>query len=162
MYSSSITGEVSTVAGSPHQGYADGNGKDAKFNEPYGIYYDEHSQSLLVCDYSNNKLRRVKLNGTHLSSLSPKSLSCSSSLLSSPLPSPPLDPLTRSPSAPPFNSIFSLSLLRRCDHYVRSSKTSRSGCDIEWDHPGGILRAQTLQSGAKRYLPSPNPRMRSR
>ena len=56
-------GEVSTLAGS-QQGFADGNGRAMKFSYPKGISFDENSQSLLVCDASNNKLRRVQLNGT--------------------------------------------------------------------------------------------------
>jgi len=55
-------GEVSTIAGSG-QGFTDGTGKAAKFNNPFGICFDEDSLSLVVCDYSNRKLRRVKLNG---------------------------------------------------------------------------------------------------
>ena len=60
------TGGVSTLAGS-QRGFADGNGKAAKFNLPTGICFDENSQSLLVCDYGNNMLRWVQLNGTSLS-----------------------------------------------------------------------------------------------
>ena len=56
-------GEVSTLAGS-QQGFADGTGKATKFNGPEGICFEETSQSLLVCDCNNNKLRRVQLNGT--------------------------------------------------------------------------------------------------
>jgi len=55
-------GEVSTIAGS-ERGFADGMGKATKFSYPCGICFDENSQSLLVCDYRNSKLRRVKLNG---------------------------------------------------------------------------------------------------
>jgi hypothetical protein len=44
-------------------GFADANGKAAKFNNPRGIYFDEGTQSLLVCDRLNEKLRRVQLNG---------------------------------------------------------------------------------------------------
>jgi DNA-binding beta-propeller fold protein YncE len=55
-------GEVTTLAGST-KGFGDGNGKSAKFNQPQGIWFDENSQSLLVCDLTNSKLRRVQLNG---------------------------------------------------------------------------------------------------
>jgi len=55
-------GEVSTLAGST-AGYNDGNEKSAEFNHPRGIFYDPSSESLLVCDYGNHKLRRVLLNG---------------------------------------------------------------------------------------------------
>jgi len=56
-------GEVSTLAGSPIAGYRDGHGTAAQFQHPWGICYDESNQSILVCDYSNSKLRRVSLNG---------------------------------------------------------------------------------------------------
>ena len=56
-------GEVSTLAGS-QQGFADGNGRAAKFSTPNGICFEDNSRSLLVCDWGNNKLRRVQLNGT--------------------------------------------------------------------------------------------------
>ena len=52
------TGEVSTLSV-----FADGNGKTATFSNPQGICFDEKSQSVLVCDYINDKLHRVQLNG---------------------------------------------------------------------------------------------------
>jgi len=55
-------GEVTTLAGSK-QGFTDGYEKMAKFNGPSGLCYDHGSQSLLVCDHLNNKIRRVKMNG---------------------------------------------------------------------------------------------------
>jgi hypothetical protein len=63
------TGEVSTLAGS-QQGLFDGNGKSAKFHRPVGIFFDVKNQLLLVCDFNNNKLRKVHLNGnSHLPSI---------------------------------------------------------------------------------------------
>jgi len=56
-------GEVTTLAGSVARGYIDGIGKTAQFYSPYGLYFDDVQQSLLVCDSGNNKLRRVSLNG---------------------------------------------------------------------------------------------------
>ena len=56
-------GEVITLAGSSQGGFEDGNGKAAKFNTPRGMWFDDKSQSLLVCDTNNSKLRRVQLNG---------------------------------------------------------------------------------------------------
>ena len=50
------------MAGSS-EGFADGTGKNAKFSIPHGMCFDERSQSLLVCDYKNSKLRRIQLNG---------------------------------------------------------------------------------------------------
>jgi len=55
-------GQVSTLAGS-RGGFSNGNGKIAKFYYPYSIFYDQPSQSLLVCDAGNNKVRKVLLNG---------------------------------------------------------------------------------------------------
>jgi hypothetical protein len=62
--SSALLGEVSTLAGS-EKGFADGNGHASQFHGPWGICFDEHSQSLLVCDSGNHKIRRVKLNGVN-------------------------------------------------------------------------------------------------
>ena len=56
------SGEVSTLAGS-EGGFADGRGHAAKFDSPQGICYDEADQSLVVCDWLNSRLRRVRLNG---------------------------------------------------------------------------------------------------
>ena len=58
-----IKGEVSTLAGSADIGDANGNGNRARFNEPKGLWFDEKHQSLLVCDYFNDKLKRVSLKG---------------------------------------------------------------------------------------------------
>jgi len=55
-------GEVSTLAGS-EGGFADGTGTSAKFSYIWGICFEENSQSLLVCDNKNDKLRRVRMNG---------------------------------------------------------------------------------------------------
>ena len=55
-------GNVSTLAGST-KGDEDGSSKEAKFNHPLGIWFDERDQSLLVCDNDNNKIRRVTLEG---------------------------------------------------------------------------------------------------
>jgi len=60
-------GGVTTFAGSV-QGLADGTGKKAKFNCPWGMCFDESTQSLLVCDSGNSKLRRIQLNGIYLQS----------------------------------------------------------------------------------------------
>ena len=56
---------MTTLAGS-RSGYADARGSAAKFNYPRGICYDGTSQSLIVCDNGNNKLRRVQMNGMQL------------------------------------------------------------------------------------------------
>ena len=61
-----FSGEVSTLAGGKETGYVDGKGEDARFKVISGLCYDEVDECLLVCDYGNNKLRRVALNGTPL------------------------------------------------------------------------------------------------
>jgi DNA-binding beta-propeller fold protein YncE len=58
----SPNGDVSTLAGST-PGYLDGNGKHAKFNNPFAICFDVDSQSLVISDHINNRLRKVLLNG---------------------------------------------------------------------------------------------------
>ena len=52
-----IKGVVTTLAGSADEGGANGNGSEAWFNEPLGLWFDEKHQSVLVCDYYNNKLK---------------------------------------------------------------------------------------------------------
>jgi len=41
----------------------DQNGDDGDIESPLGVFFDELDQSLLVCDYGNNKLRKIYLNG---------------------------------------------------------------------------------------------------
>ena len=68
---------MTTLAGSPGKGgYSDGKGGAAKFSMPRGICYDETSKSLIVCDFNNNKLRKIQLNG-----MKPKFISLSSLIL---------------------------------------------------------------------------------
>jgi hypothetical protein len=52
---------VSTVAGTGTEGFTDGPLKSAQFCRPAGIYFDEIEQSLFVCDFGNNRLRRISL-----------------------------------------------------------------------------------------------------
>jgi len=54
--------EVSKLAGSK-RGLMDGKENVAEFNSPEGIFYDQSSESLLVCDKGNHKLRRVLPSG---------------------------------------------------------------------------------------------------
>ena len=62
-YNSSIrkivisTGVVTTIAGSPNTGYADGTGSAAKFYYPYGITTD--GTNLYVTDTSNSTIRKI-------------------------------------------------------------------------------------------------------
>ena len=51
---------VSTLAGSPEPGFADGLGMDARFNEPVGITADTHG-NIFVCDSENESIRKVVL-----------------------------------------------------------------------------------------------------
>jgi hypothetical protein len=59
-------GTVSTLAGSGTRGSNDGKGIKASFARPSGICFDASDQSLLVCDYANNLLRRVSLVGNQI------------------------------------------------------------------------------------------------
>lgn len=60
----SSTGEVTLVAGSFGQtGIADGNGANARFNDPSGICVASDG-SLGVCDNANGTLRRIAIDGT--------------------------------------------------------------------------------------------------
>jgi hypothetical protein len=53
------TGEVTTIAGiTAKQGFADGVGGAAIFNNPQGITTD--GNSLFVDDFGNNAIRRIK------------------------------------------------------------------------------------------------------
>ena len=58
-----MVGEVSTLAGSGSPGHIDGIGKSASLNYPWGLYFDEKDQSVIVCDSSNSKIRKVAMNG---------------------------------------------------------------------------------------------------
>lgn len=51
------------------KGYADGNRQSAQLLNPVGVCFSHQYQVLIVCDYANNKLRKVSLNGMHSPSL---------------------------------------------------------------------------------------------
>lgn len=55
-----LTGLVSTLAGSV-QGFSNGPGSAAKFNNIRGICFDSLTQSLLVSDNGNDCVRRVNI-----------------------------------------------------------------------------------------------------
>jgi len=52
-------GVVSTLAGNGMNGYADGVGNTARFNEPYGIAVDANG-TIFVTDFENNCVRQVR------------------------------------------------------------------------------------------------------
>ncbi|MBL0742930.1 IPT/TIG domain-containing protein [Chryseolinea lacunae] len=51
-------GVVTTIAGSTTEGYADGNGSEARFSFPTGIVVDA-SGALYVADYRNSRIRKI-------------------------------------------------------------------------------------------------------
>jgi DNA-binding beta-propeller fold protein YncE len=56
------TGQVSTFAGrSENAGYSDGALRDAQFNSPLGIIYDEINQTFYVADRDNRRIRTIKV-----------------------------------------------------------------------------------------------------
>ena len=76
------------MAGSEDEGDVNGNGNRARFYFPYGLWFDEKHQSLLVCDRFNNKLKRVSMKGildllSILFYLSPPSYLCFFNLIPS-------------------------------------------------------------------------------
>ncbi|HEX4850970.1 MAG TPA: NHL repeat-containing protein [Puia sp.] len=58
----SITGTVSTLAGSNDAGFRDGNGADAQFNFPDGIALDQQG-NLYVSDAANYRIRKITPDG---------------------------------------------------------------------------------------------------
>lgn len=58
-----MNGVVTTLAGSGSAGYADGKGREAKFNNPTGAVVASDG-SVLVADRNNHRVRRVAPDGT--------------------------------------------------------------------------------------------------
>ncbi len=50
--------QVTTIAGSGIEGYSDGTGKAAQFNNPIGITLDQQN-NLLIADAGNNRIRKI-------------------------------------------------------------------------------------------------------
>ncbi|MSP91221.1 MAG: hypothetical protein EXR79_05400 [Myxococcales bacterium] len=68
-----VAGSVTTVAGDADDpgvapkaagDFADGQGKAAKFNEPYGLAWDPTAAALFVADSLNHRIRKVLPDGT--------------------------------------------------------------------------------------------------
>jgi DNA-binding beta-propeller fold protein YncE len=56
------TGQVSTFAGrAGSPGYSDGDLRDAQFDSPLGIIYDEINQTFYVADRDNRRIRTIKV-----------------------------------------------------------------------------------------------------
>ena len=55
-------GQVSTFAGRPGRpGYSDGALRDAQFDGPFGIIYDDDIQTFYIADRDNRRIRRIKV-----------------------------------------------------------------------------------------------------
>ena len=54
----SSSGSVTTVAGSGSQGFADGMGLAASFNNPTGVAVDKNGM-VFVADYKNHRIRKI-------------------------------------------------------------------------------------------------------
>lgn len=67
-------GTVSTYAGDGIAGANNGLPTDAQFNSPTGIAVDD-SDTVFVCDYGNNKIRKIKAYGYSISPALPTGLS---------------------------------------------------------------------------------------
>lgn len=56
-------GNVTTLAGNGHPGYADGQGNAAQFSRPTAVVYSSVSNCLYVADSNNNMIRRIDMSG---------------------------------------------------------------------------------------------------
>jgi sugar lactone lactonase YvrE len=55
-------GQVSTFAGRPENpGYSDGALRDAQFDGPFGIIYDDDINTFYVADRDNRRIRSIKV-----------------------------------------------------------------------------------------------------
>jgi DNA-binding beta-propeller fold protein YncE len=55
------TGQISTLAGTSTQGFADGAGRQARFSRPLGVTIDPAHQNLYVSDAGNAAIRKVMI-----------------------------------------------------------------------------------------------------
>jgi DNA-binding beta-propeller fold protein YncE len=58
----SPAGQVTTLAGAPEPGYADGQGAAARFNFPVGVAVDAEG-NLYVADTANHRIRKITPDG---------------------------------------------------------------------------------------------------
>lgn len=58
-------GNLTNLAGSPEGGYRDGSGTTAKFSKMRGIVFNKRDNHFYVTDYSNNRIRKISLQGIH-------------------------------------------------------------------------------------------------
>jgi len=56
-------GNVTTIAGNGHPGYADGQGSAAQFSRPTAIVYSSTCNCLYVADSNNNMIRQIDMSG---------------------------------------------------------------------------------------------------
>jgi hypothetical protein len=55
---------ISTFAGiNSEPGLINGKGIQSKFNSPYGLCFNPNNNCLFLCDYNNNVVRKLTLNG---------------------------------------------------------------------------------------------------
>ena len=84
--------------------------------------YARRNKSLILCDFNNNKLRKIQLNG-----MKPKSIS------------------------PLFLILILMTIYRQCVHAVWSPPTCGSGDNSEHDYPCFFILALHLQGHPERY-----------
>lgn len=63
------SGDVTTVAGSGSQAFADGVGTNAAFNRPSGIVMTSDDSLLFIADFSNHRIRQIDVSSGVVSSL---------------------------------------------------------------------------------------------
>ncbi len=64
-----VSNTVTSVAGSGSSGFADGTGTNARFNAMSQIAIDPTGSFALICDFLNNRIRRLEIVSSHVSTL---------------------------------------------------------------------------------------------